>query len=120
MSTDKDEEELLRSVALQNAKSILLARHRAERELIESKEALERKTEELTEANRQLRESEARYRTALAAGRMGTWETDLVARTRLWTKEGMALFGLNLVDGRGHVGATTTSTDRRYIPTIVI
>jgi PAS domain S-box-containing protein len=104
MSTDKDEEELLRSVALQNAKSILLARHRAERELIESKEALERKTEELTEANRQLRESEARYRTALAAGRMGTWETDLVAGTRLWTKEGMALFGLNLVDGRGHVG----------------
>jgi PAS domain S-box-containing protein len=104
MPPDEDEEKLLRSVAFQNAKSILLARHRAERELIESKEALERKTEELTEANRQLRENEARYSTALAIGRMGTWETDLVARTRLWTKEGMALFGLNLADGRGQVG----------------
>lgn len=104
MPTQEDEEELLRSVALQNAKSILLARQRAERELIESKEALERKTEELTESNRRLRESEARYSTALAAGRMGSWETDLVARTRIWTKEGMALFGLTLADGRGHVG----------------
>jgi len=38
-----------------------------EQELIASKQALERKTEELTEANRRLRESEQRYRTALAA-----------------------------------------------------
>jgi PAS domain S-box-containing protein len=104
MPADEEEEKLLRSVALQNAKSILLARQRAERELLQSKEALERKTEELTEANRRLRESEARYGTALAAGRMGTWETDLVNRTRIWTKEGMALFGLSLPDGRGHVG----------------
>jgi PAS domain S-box-containing protein len=104
MSMQDDEEKLLRSVALQNAKSILLARQRAEQELIESKRALERKTEELTEANRQLRENETRYRTALAAGRMGTWETDLVARTRIWTDEGMALFGLKLAGGRGHVG----------------
>jgi PAS domain S-box-containing protein len=104
MPIDEDEEKLLRSVALQNAKSILLARQRAEQELIESKRALERKTEELTEANRRLRESEQRYGTALAAGRMGTWETDLVTRTRIWTKEGMALFGLTLADGLGHVG----------------
>ena len=51
-----------------------------------------------------LRESEARYRTALTAGRMGSWETDLVARTRTWSSEGMALFGLTLADGRGQVG----------------
>jgi PAS domain S-box-containing protein len=51
-----------------------------------------------------LRKSEARYRTALAAGRAGTWETDLVARTRTWSAEGMALFGLELVEGRGRVG----------------
>jgi PAS domain S-box-containing protein len=82
----------------------LIEAQRAEQELLESKRALERKTEELTEANRRLRESEQRYSTALVAGRMGTWETDLVARTRIWTKEGMALFGLTLVDGRGHVG----------------
>jgi PAS domain S-box-containing protein len=121
MPIDEDEEKLLRAVTLENAKSILIARQRAERELIDSKEALERKTEELTEANRQLRDSEARYRTALAAGRMGTWETDLVARTRLWTKEGMALFGLDLPDGRGHVGgdddeyASTLHPDDRHL-----
>lgn len=55
-------------------------------------------------AEESLRESEALYRSALAAGRMGTWQTDLINKTRLWTQEGMALFGLNLPDGRGHVG----------------
>jgi PAS domain S-box-containing protein len=42
-----DEEELLRSVAIQNAQSILAARERAERELVEAKEALELKTAQL-------------------------------------------------------------------------
>lgn len=104
MPSDDDEEKQLRSVALQNAQSILLARQRADRELLQSNEALERKTAELSEANRRLSENEARYRTALAAGRMGTWETDLVNRTRRWTEEGMALFGISVADGRGHVG----------------
>ena len=49
-------------------------------------------------------ESEARYRAALVAGRMGAWETDLVAKTRIWTPEGMALFGLSLPSGIGSVG----------------
>jgi PAS domain S-box-containing protein len=66
--------------------------------------ALKKKTQELSEANRQLHDGQSLYRSALAAGRMGTWETDLVAKTRLWTPEGMTLFGLNLPDGRGHVG----------------
>src|ERR1700710_2649424 len=104
MPAGDDEEKQLRSVALQNAQSILLARQRADRELLQSNEALERRTAELSEANRRLSESEARYRTALAVGRMGTWETDLVNRTRLWTDEGMALFRISLADGRGHVG----------------
>jgi len=47
MAEDDSEEKLLRSVALQNANRILQARQRAERELLETKEALERKTEEL-------------------------------------------------------------------------
>jgi len=47
MEQNGDEEKLLRSVALQNAKSILLARQRAEEELVRAKEALERKTQEL-------------------------------------------------------------------------
>jgi PAS domain S-box-containing protein len=42
-------------------------------------------------AESSLRESEALYRSALTAGRMGTWQTDLVSKTRLWTEEGMAL-----------------------------
>ena len=54
MEADQGEEEMLRSVALQNAKSILVARQRAEQELIESKQALEQKTEELTRTNRRL------------------------------------------------------------------
>jgi PAS domain S-box-containing protein len=41
------EEELLRSVAIQNAQAILLARQRAEEELVRAKEALEKKTAEL-------------------------------------------------------------------------
>ena len=51
-----------------------------------------------------LSHSEARYRSALAAGRMATWETDLIAKTRTWSKESMELFGLSLVGNRGQVG----------------
>jgi PAS domain S-box-containing protein len=47
MQLDENEEKLLRSVALQNARAVLHARERAERELFQTKEALERKTEEL-------------------------------------------------------------------------
>ena len=45
--SDDDEEQLLRSVALQNAQSILIARQRAEEELVRTKEALEDRTAEL-------------------------------------------------------------------------
>jgi len=44
-----DEDSLLRSVALQNAQSILLARQRADEELVRAKEALERSERELSE-----------------------------------------------------------------------
>ena len=47
---DENEDDLLRSVALENAQAILLARQRAEQELIQAKEALEQKTEELAHA----------------------------------------------------------------------
>ena len=39
MARDDDEDKVLRSVALQNANAILIARQRAERELLEAKEA---------------------------------------------------------------------------------
>jgi hypothetical protein len=50
-----DEEELLRSVAIQNAQSILLARNRAEQDLVAAKEALEVRTAQLERANALIR-----------------------------------------------------------------
>jgi PAS domain S-box-containing protein len=47
MHPDDNEEELLRSVALENARTILEKRQRAERDLIATKDALQRKTSEL-------------------------------------------------------------------------
>ncbi len=47
MTEDEQEESLLRSVALQNARSILAARRQAEDELLHTKEALEAKSKEL-------------------------------------------------------------------------
>jgi PAS domain S-box-containing protein len=49
MHSDDKEEKQIRSVALQNARAVLLARERAERELVSAKEALERKSGELAE-----------------------------------------------------------------------
>ena len=47
MATPDDEDDLLRSVALLNANSILLARQRAEEELVQAKEALRESEERL-------------------------------------------------------------------------
>jgi PAS domain S-box-containing protein len=66
-----------------------------------------RQTEELKVTLSALQESETRYRSALSAGRMGSWVTDLESNTREWSDEGMALFGLKLPHGRGHVGGET-------------
>ena len=63
-----------------------------------------------------LRESEARYRSPLPAGRMGSWETDFAAGTRTWTKDGMALFGLDLPDGRGQVGGDADELEAALHP----
>ncbi len=49
MSSHDNEEELLRSVALQNARTILLARERAEKSLLQAKLELERKNKDLFE-----------------------------------------------------------------------
>jgi PAS domain S-box-containing protein len=49
------EEEQLRSVAIQNAQAILLARQKAEHELVAAKEALEARTAELERANALIR-----------------------------------------------------------------
>jgi PAS domain S-box-containing protein len=64
----------------------------------------EKKTQSVLARIKELAQSEARYRWALTAGQLVHWETDLIAGTRTWTKEAMALFGLSLIDGRGRFG----------------
>src|SRR5882724_10686937 len=49
MKPDQNEEELLRSVAFENARIIQLARERAERKLTQTQEALRRSQQELTD-----------------------------------------------------------------------
>ncbi|MFN2443584.1 MAG: ATP-binding protein [Thermoanaerobaculia bacterium] len=55
MSLPTDEEDRLRSAALQTAQSIRIARQRAEEELLAAKEALELRSEELERANALIR-----------------------------------------------------------------
>ena len=61
-------------------------------------------------------DSTAGYRAALAAGRLGSWQTDFVTHTRQWSPEGMALFGLQLPDGRGQVGGDDDEYQRALHP----
>lgn len=63
-----------------------------------------------------VKESEARYRSALIAGRMGAWETDLVTGTRTWTNEGLGMFGLSLSDGKGRVGGAEDEYEQAMHP----
>jgi two-component sensor histidine kinase/PAS domain-containing protein len=51
-----------------------------------------------------LRRSDETYRSAMYLGRIGSWEVDFIKRARIWTREGMALFGLDLPSGVGQVG----------------
>ena len=62
------------------------------------------------------RESERRYRAALHAGRMGSWETDFGSGTRQWSPEGQALFGLELPGGHGQVGGEDDEFRRALHP----
>jgi PAS domain S-box-containing protein len=55
-------------------------------------------------AEQELQTSEARYRAAMTLGRMGSWEVDFAKGIRIWTPEGMAIFGINLPEGLGKVG----------------
>jgi PAS domain S-box-containing protein len=64
----------------------------------------------------QLRESEQLYRGAVITGRLASWETNMVTRERIWTKEGVEMFGLDLPNGRGVVGGENDEYRRALHP----
>ena len=82
MATLDDEDQLLRSVALRNANHILLARQRAEEELVRTKEAL--------------RESQERLTAALSAAGTGTFRWNIPSNTVEWDGNLDRLFALDL------------------------
>src|SRR6202022_1044234 len=85
---EENEQRLLRSAALKNAESILVARQRAGAGLLPTKEALERTTEEL-------REVRSRLEHTLATAQIGTWTWD-VRKRRLTTDQNLArMFSAN-------------------------
>ena len=63
-----------------------------------------------------LRNSETRYRGAVITGRIAAWETDMVTRTRIWTDEGMELFGLDCRAAAARWVARTTNFWALYTP----
>lgn len=91
---EENEEKLLRSVALQNAQAVLLARERAERELIAAKEELERKSAELAEQ----REF---FRVTLASIGDAVITTDTNARITFLNPVAEAITGWKFADAVG-------------------
>jgi len=90
---------LLHSAALKNAESILIAAAAAERELLATKEALERTTQELQEVR-------VRLERTLSQAEIGTWTWD-VCKERLTADQNLArMFSLSsdVAAGVGTVG----------------
>jgi PAS domain S-box-containing protein len=98
MTFDEDKKPLL-VPGSQPANAIAEENH-FERNLLQAQQQLLRRTEELAR-------SEAQLRSALKAGRLVHWETDLASGVRHWTPEAMALFGLDLPGGQGRFGGDT-------------
>jgi len=95
--TPDDEERTLRSVALQNATSILLARQRAEQELIAARDALAVKTRELAHSLAMLRATlEATWNGILVTDDRGTVTDFNEKAIDMWRIPG------DLVDARQH------------------
>ena len=94
MHSDDKEEKLIRSVALENARAVLLARERAEQELVSAKEELERKSEELAEQ----REF---FRVTLSSIGDGVIATDTEGRITFLNPVAEALTGWKLDEAIG-------------------
>ncbi|MBA3315602.1 MAG: PAS domain S-box protein [Planctomycetaceae bacterium] len=97
MVGSENEEDLLRSVALRNANSILQSRLRAEEELVHAKEALERKTEELAR-------SLAAMRATLEAATDGILVTDGERRLAAYNSRYVEMWRLppSIIESRSH------------------
>jgi PAS domain S-box-containing protein len=89
MALHDEEDSLLRSVALQNANAILIARQRAERELLQAKEALEQKTQELAH-------SLAMMQATLESTTDGILATDGSANVTTFNRRYVEMWGLAL------------------------
>ena len=86
MEKEQDEEKLLRSVAFQNAKSILVARQKAEEALRESEERLRRTNAELAQRVAELREMNQELQDSRRAA-LNVMEEALQAREALRESE---------------------------------
>lgn len=93
----EDEDELLRDVALQNARTVRLARERAEKELVKARDALERKTGELAH-------SLAMMRATLESTTDGILVTDRAGRITDYNNNFAAIWNppRELLDQRDH------------------
>ena len=96
-SHDNEEEDLLRSVALQNAQSIRQARQRAEEELLRAKEALEHRTQELAH-------SLAMMRATLESTSDGIVVTDVIGTITNFNEKYLSMWRLprEAMSGRDH------------------
>jgi len=87
MDPKEKEEELLKSVALQTANAVLVARRRAEQELIQIKEAPERKSVELTHSLSMLS-------ATLESSADAILVTDENGRVLRWNRKFMEMWGI--------------------------
>ena len=92
--SDETEDAQLRSVALQNAESILVARRRAEQKLVEAKDALARKAQELSEQREW-------FRVTLSSIGDGVITTDVEARVTFLNPVAESATGWRAADAVG-------------------
>jgi PAS domain S-box-containing protein len=94
MSAEDDEDQRLRSVALKNAESILLARQRAERELLAAKDALEQRTLEL-------QQQRAWFEVTLSSIGDAVITADIEGKVTFLNPVAESMTGWNVSDARG-------------------
>jgi PAS domain S-box-containing protein len=97
MEPKEKEEQLLRSVALQTANAVLVARRRAEQELLQIKEALEKKSAELTH-------SLSMMSATLESSTDGILVTDEEGRVIMWNRKFVDMWRIpsEVIDSREH------------------